>query len=327
MSQQPSLFAGVRAAWRSRRPVPLSHSEALDENGFTVFRGLFSAPECAALAARMKAEAGIEEGVRFTRTDAINHYVSCREVLFDARTLDAVRQSIGTDGRFLQVADLHYRHDAANWHRDSVHRSSDASAAPDWSPGLGRFGVVKAILYLESDNAAMGVMPGSHLSPIEMDRAHVKDVEDAGGHLVLGPSADPNRRLSAADRRRPLVWQAGVGDVLVFDERLYHCGRRVDGATVSARKEAAKFTVSLVFGADNAHSERMYSYFRYARRELRYTDLPDDLRRRLADRDLVLTAGWGNYYEQHPEDIRLAELRHPEQVEDLVREFTAAGQR
>lgn len=330
------MHAGALALGRATQESPpavrrrdrISHVEALRKNGFTVFRGLFSPSECQRLAAAMKAEAGIQSGQHFTRVDATNHYQSTRQVLFDDRVVDAVRESIGAEGRFLQVSDLHYLHDTAAWHRDSVHRAPDASRAPDWAELDGNdFGVVKAILYLESDNAAMGIMCGSHRSPLEMDYNQVQRIEETGGQIVIDADDDPNVRFSEEDQRTPLAWRALPGDVLVFDERLYHAGRRVEDGKVSSDRQAAKFTLSLVFGADNRHSERMYSYFRYARREMHYRDLDEPFRAELAQRGLVLTNGWGNYYEQHPQDLRHAYLKKPETLEPLIAEFTEAGTR
>ncbi len=311
-------------------PVPtpspaLSHAEALQENGFTVFRGAFTPDEVATIATSLKAQAGIQDGVTFTKVDATNQYPLTRQLLFDDRILGAVREAIGADGRFLQISDLHYRHDTSIWHRDSVHRAHDASQAPDWADPATPFGVVKAILYLESDNAAMGIMAGSHLSPHEIDRAGVQEIEERNGQIVIDAGVDPNQRFTAAQKNIPMAWKAEVGDVLVFDERMYHAGRRVDAGVVSANREAPKFTLSLVFGADNRHSERMYSYFRYARKELRYRDLPDDFKAQLAERGLVLRQGWGNFYERAPQDLRHVYLRKPEQLESLIAEFTAAG--
>jgi hypothetical protein len=300
----------------------LSPSQALRQNGFTVFRGLFPPAECATLAAELKHEAGITPGVKYTKVDATNAFPTAREILFEGRILDAVRTALGPDARYLQVGDLHYLHDTAGWHRDSVHRAPDASEAPDWSDADNPFGVVKAILYLESDNAAMGIMPGSHASPIAMDAAYVKSVEAVGGQLVIDEDDDPNQRFSAQEKRNPVAWQAGVGDVLVFDERMYHAGRRVDNGVVSTNRQAPKFTLSLVFGADNHHSERMYSYFRYARKELRYRDLPDDFAAELADRGLVLSQGWTNFYREQPQELRHVHLPDPTQLQPLIEEFS-----
>ncbi len=321
--------SGRRDAARLRSVPPvrtpgthLSASQALRENGFTVFRGLFPPAECATLAAALKREAGIRPGVKYTKVDATNSFPTAREILLEGRILDAVRTALGPDARYLQVGDLHYLHDTAGWHRDSVHRAPDASEAPDWSDAESPFGVVKAILYMESDNAAMGIMPGSHASPIAMDAAYVKSVEAVGGQLVIDEDDDPNQRFTVDERRNPVAWKAEVGDVLVFDERMYHAGRRVDGGLVTANREAPKFTLSLVFGADNHHSERMYSYFRFARKELHYRDLSDEFAAELADRGLVLSQGWTNYYLEHPQDLRHVHLPDPSQLEPLIEEFS-----
>lgn len=314
-----------RAVDESRSPqverARLAPTTALRENGFAVFRGMFTPAECARLATALKSEAGIRPDVKFTKVDAFNSFATAREILLEGRVIDAVRAALGEAPRFLQVGDLHYLHDTAAWHRDSVHRAHDASAAPDWRDSDHPFGVVKAILYLESENAAMGIMAGSHASPIEMDHDPVKRIESAGGQHVVDAGDDPNQRLSAADKTRPLAWRALVGDVLVFDERMYHAGRRVDGGQVSPNRAAPKFTLSMVFGRDNHHSERMYSYFRYARKELHYRDLPDSLRSELAARDLVLARGWGNFYLDEPDELRHVHLPDPSKLEPLIAEF------
>jgi ectoine hydroxylase-related dioxygenase (phytanoyl-CoA dioxygenase family) len=312
---------------RSDRPAlqVLSHQQALKENGFTIFRGLYSPAEVAQLAAGLKRDAGITEGEHFTRVDATNRVPSTRQVLFDEKLLTAVRSSLSTECRFLQAGDLHYLHDTAGWHRDSVHRAEDNSASADWSDRDGPYGVVKAIVYLESDNAAMGLIAGSHLSPIAFDRDLVIRIEKIGGQLVIDAADEPNRRFSAAEKRVPMAWKAFPGDVLVFDERTYHAGRRVDDGRVTKNREAAKFCLSLTFGSDNMHSYRYYSYFRYARKELGFVKLTPDYVQALREHDLLLSSGLGNYYLKHPQEVRLVHLRHPEMMDELVEQFTRAG--
>src|SRR4051812_42099442 len=68
-----------------RRPTAglgrvLAPGQALRENGFTVFRRLLPLAECAALAAQLKLDAGIEAGVEFTRVDATNKFPNARQV-------------------------------------------------------------------------------------------------------------------------------------------------------------------------------------------------------------------------------------------------------
>ena len=171
----------------------------------------------------------------------------------------------------------------------------------------------------------MGIMAGSHLSPREIDKPLVDAVEKRSGQVVIGPREEPNRRLTQAQQRVPLAWQAFAGDLLVFDERMYHAGRRVDAGRVSAQREAAKFTLSMVFGPDNLHSHRLHSYFRYARRELHYRDFTPALREQLAEHDLLLRDGYANYYLDHPQELRLAHLQGAEKMDDLVAEFARVG--
>lgn len=309
---------------RANRPAltVLTPDEALRENGFTVFRGLFPAQECARLAAEFKSAARITEGEHWTCVDSTNRVPQTREVLFDERLLGAVRASLRGEARFLQASDLHYMHDTAGWHRDSVHRLHDNSATADWGDRDGPYAVVKAILYLESDNAAMGVVPGSHLSPIAIDRDFVKMVEKLGGQTIVGPQDEPNRRLSPQEKRIPMAWKAMPGDVLVFDERMYHAGRRVDDGQVTTER---KFCLSLTFGSDNMHSYRYFSYFRYARKELGFVRLTPDYLAALRDHDLVLDDGLDNYYENHLDELRLVHLRNPEKMDELVEQVSRAA--
>ena len=322
------LAAAVRAQRVLAKPLDqtgeiLSPADALAENGFTVFQGLVSPEDCAELSAALKQEADIRVGNEFTRVDSTNKFPTARRVLFDERVLGAVREAVRSDVRFLQVSDLHYLHDTSGWHRDSVHRAKDSSDAADWAGDT--YGVVKAILYLESENAGMGIMAGSHLSPLEFDRKLVASIEARGGQIIIDDDVSPNRRLSAEDKRRPLAWHAKAGDLLVFDERMYHAGRRVGDGRVQSDVRAAKFTLSLVFGPENTHSWRLYSYFRYARRELYFKDFSPQFRDELAQHNLLL-ADLDNYYLQHPQELRLAHLRHPETMDALVEEFTRDGE-
>jgi hypothetical protein len=307
-----------------RRFTALNHATALADNGFTVYRGLFSPTECAELSGDLKAEAGIRAAAEFTKIDATNCFATARELLLEGRILDAVRASIGSDVRFLQVSDLQHRHDTTAWHRDSVHRAADASAAPDWNEPGTPYRVVKAILYLETENAAMGFMAGSHRRATEMDHAMVKRLEAAGDQTVVGAVRPPNLRLTQAQQRTPLVWKAEVGDVLVFDERVFHAGRRVENGRTTAHRDVPK--LSLVFGADNRHSERLYSYFRFARKELPYRDLSPALRAVLSDRGLVLSQGWSNYYRRHPEELPLVYLRDRTELQPLIDQFSRLAQ-
>jgi hypothetical protein len=321
-------------AERLRRPTPrpadppvLTAPEALRENGFFVLRGLVPEAECEEMATSLKDELGVTSTEERTSTDAVNRFATARQLLLDERFLGAVGAALGSGFRFLQVSDLQYNHDHVNWHRDSPYRHESDGYRRDWDESAGPYGVAKLIVYLESDNAGMGILGRSHLSRDDMDAKSVAALERAGEYTVLGLNDVANRRLTDADVSRPLAWRAAAGDALLFDERLYHCGRRVERHRVIRDREGTKLTLSYVFGLDNAHSARMYSYFRYARRETGYADLPPGLSAELERRGLVLSGGWRNYFETAPEELRGAYLRDPSKMDELIQRFAgnAAG--
>ena len=299
----------------------LAPRTALVQNGFYVARSVVPTSECMWMARTFKHEASITNGKKSKNIDAVNRFPSAKTVLVDPRILGAVHTAIGTKPRYLQISDLHYCHDTALWHRDSPSRAEDSSASPDWTDTSTPYRVVKAILYLESDEAAMAVMVGSHRSPVEMDKKRVAAFERSGKHVVVGPDEEANRPYTDGERSRPLVWTARPGDVLVFDERLYHCGRRVREGHVTSETDARKFTISFVFGADDDHSARMYSYFRFARTELKYRDLGPKLSKDLARRGLVHSAGWTNFFAEHPEQLDAVHLRDPSKLQELKETF------
>jgi Phytanoyl-CoA dioxygenase (PhyH) len=298
----------------------LSAPEALGENGFDVVRQMLPATDCADLAATLKAELGASTGQERTSTDAVNRFDTARRLLLDDRVLTAVGAALGAGFRFLQVADLQYNHDHIHWHRDCPYRDASGRHRRDWEEPQ-PYGVVKLIVYLESDNAGMGILPGSHLVEQDMNGGRISRYERAGDYTVIGLEDEPNRRLTAPERARPLAWQAGVGDALVFDERLYHCGRRVERDRVIRDREGTKLTLSFVFGHDNVHAARMYSYFRFARTENHYRSMPSDLVSELRGRGLLLSRGLGNYFATAPEELRGAYLRDASRMDELICQF------
>jgi hypothetical protein len=314
-----------RVTPQADEPATLTASEALRESGFFVLRGLLPEAECEELATSLKDELGVTSATERTSTDAVNRFATARQLVLDHRLLTAVGAALGSEFRFLQVSDLQYNHDHVHWHRDNPYRDAAGVHRRDWDETKDPYGVVKLIVYLESDRAGMGILPGSHADSTDMDSAEVRRLENAGDYTVIGLRDPPNQRLTAQERARPLAWRAGIGDALIFDERLYHCGRRVERHRVVRDRDGAKLTLSFVFGLDNAHSARMYSYFRFARRETGYKPMPSELTSQLADRGLVPRGGWGNHFAESPEELRGAYLRDSSKMDDLIREF--AGHR
>ena len=180
--------------------------------------------------------------------------------------------------------------------------------------------MVKAFVYLESDNAAMGIVRLAP-SPIEMDRAFVRRIENAGGNIDADD--EPNQRFTEEEKRIPMAWRALPGDVLIFDERLYHnglAGRGRQGHRQPHRSEVLPVAGvrgrQPALGADVLLLPLRPQEPRLPRPERGFPPEP-------ADRGLVLSNGWGNYYEQSPQDLRHAFLTDPDTLEPLIEEFSA----
>lgn len=291
--------------------------ESLRENGFYVVRGLFERDECARIAAILRAQCPTNGG-SFTSIDASNRHEVVRDLLFDQRVVHAVEAGLGTAPKFLQASDLQIDHDHTRWHRDSAYR--DPSGL-DWDEATTPYRVVKIIVYLESDTAGLAVQPGSHASATDTHEAITARLQGDPASVIIGPRDEANRRYSASEREHAVVLCAGVGDAIVFDERLLHRGRRVDEGRITNEKSGRKLTVSWVLGADNVHSERFYSYFRYARPDLVFKEMAPALRTRLTAAGLSLRNGYGNHYEANPDTLRGVWLRRPGDIDDLVERF------
>lgn len=302
----------------SRTPFgPQWQSEALRENGFYVIRNLLSREECAGLAGPLRAQHPLKNG-SYTSIDAVNRNELIAELLFDRRILAAVAAGLETQPKFLQCSDLQIDHDHTRWHRDSAYRDPGGL---DWDEAGAPYKTVKIIVYLETDSAGLAIVPGSHKAPSETHEAITSRFQKDLRVTIVGPESNPNRPYNPMEREHAVVFCAGVGDAIVFDERLLHRGRRVDEGRVTDKATGRKLTVSYVFGADNVHSERFHSYYRYARPDLVFKDMPPALMSRLAKAGIALNNGYRNYYEMQAEELRGVWLRKPEALDALIDSF------
>lgn len=299
-SADVSQAAGSRSK-TARRITPLTPQQAFATNGFCVFPNLIPEPERSALAAKLKSQLGVVGQQRRSTIDAVNRLPAGQELVFDERILRTVREVLGQDIRFLQVSDLQYNQDHLGWHRDGAYLTNANPRTSDWDERVDPYRVIKIILYLESDHAGMGVLPGSQRTPALMNQKRLAELEAEGRHLILPKGENANRRIELEDPDQPVVWCASPGDALVFDLRMFHCGRRVVNNEVKMG-EGNKLTFSLVFGRDGLHAHRFYSYFRYLRTDLSYSAMPDALRAKIEQKGLAPSAGWGDHFEAHPED-------------------------
>ncbi|MBO6936297.1 MAG: methyltransferase domain-containing protein [Deltaproteobacteria bacterium] len=268
-----------------------------DVNGFSVFRGLLSADEAATAAAQLRQEVGPER-LGKSICDALNRLPSAGMYVSDPRVLDAVETILRVPPRLVQVTDVQTDHNRDNWHRDSACRTFGKG---DWDESVHPYRLVKIILYLDIDRAGLGVVPGSHRIRTKLGKVE----DDLTKWDLVDADDDALRPLHDGTPKRPALVEMRPGDALVFDERILHAGRRLTGDRTQIGDDfvGSKTTLAYVFGAENRHSWRFYSFFRFRRPELRYRDLAPDMLERLRSANLLPGFYGRNLFEEHPEEL------------------------
>ena len=96
------------------------------------------------------------------------------------------------------------------------------------------------------------------------------------------------------------------GDILVFDERLLHCGRRLnkEKTEMSSTFFGRKATLAYVFGERNVHSWRFHSFFRHLRPELKYLPLKPKVESIVNNLSLWWEQLDENLFDKHPEELK-----------------------
>ncbi|WDI32490.1 phytanoyl-CoA dioxygenase family protein [Hyphococcus flavus] len=273
---------------------PSSH-EFYKQNGFAVFRGLYDPQYCKAAAAKFKKDlvTGDYLADPHTTLNVAEAYTPSREILFDQQVLEVMRKCIGDDIKFLQWSTYQLNHMSFPWHRDAAYRSF--GKGHDWDESVNPYLVAKIIVYLECSDFALGVHAGSH--GMDVDRKAIPADRKEHHEIKL------HHRSAPADLKgTPCLAHASAGDAIVFDQRLIHCGRLLDDKDDSFTRliSSDKSFVSFIFGADNPHSYRYYSYFA-KERDFGIAPMGDELVAQLKSAGLYLSIGQENYFDAHPE--------------------------
>ncbi|MFD1332009.1 methyltransferase domain-containing protein [Methylopila musalis] len=267
-------------------------------NGFSLRRGLLDADEVKALSARLR-EAYLGEQLKFLRNDIANNVPEVTHYIWDPRVVEFVADSIGGRPKFLQASDFQINHNVFGWHRDSPSRKF---GGVDWQEFDGPYACVKCILYFDTTDFGLGVVPGSHLHPIA-----VEDVHHYKGETVTLDQGEAPDFGYGLDDWRPVNVVVQPGDALLFDQRLYHRGwptarrsaeeRRLLSRAGQYKYSGGKITLALCYGLDNFHSHRYYSAFRFHRVDLKFQDLPPPIIDKLEANDLLLSSMGRNLFE------------------------------
>lgn len=269
-----------------------------EHNGFAVFRDLVDPETCFAAAQSFKRDlvSGDYLSNPHTTLNLAEVYPPGREYVFNPPLLGAMRSCLGEDIRFLQWSTYQLNHMSFPWHRDGAYRIFGQGL--DWDESEHPYKVAKIILYLECADFALAVFPGSHKG--EIDRTAIShDRRDFSEVKRYHRSAPAD--LSG----RPCLVHARSGDAVVFDQRLMHCGRLLDetAGTFTKTIHGDKSFISFLYGADNPHSFRFFSYFN-KERGLPVSPMGAELVDRLKRENLYLSIGQANHFDAHPLERR-----------------------
>ena len=283
---------------RSTVSVKPDVSAYFKRHGFYLFRGALDLQVLDVLQ-RDLVQPALGEASKYVCADAVVKWPMLAEYVTDPRCVGPVEQCIGEGAKFLQVADLQINHNVYGWHRDSASRKYDGV---DWRQDKGPYTCVKAILYLESESFGLEVVPCSHLMPISP--ADIAGRESQSLRLEASSEDLPSFDFSL-DSWHPVVLEVREGDMLVFDQRLFHRGHplgrplgeeRARGQQLGVAKYTRnKATVCFCYGLDNFHSRRFHAYFRYHRADLDYGKTPETLDLKLRSAGCLLSTWNENF--------------------------------
>jgi hypothetical protein len=267
--------------------------QELNDQGYTIVRGLLTPDEVDYYVSRMEALSGITRsgmtrggdewkgsgrgsgGSSWTLPDGMVKSRDFWPVAVNERLVGIVRNIIDPDVRFLQHNDIHVGFSAISWHRDSVNR--EYGVGPDWDESQEPYKIVRVGIYLQTfaeSNSRLGFIPGSQTPP--------------KGPVSRGRKFSERRLkwLGAANYLSPKIQMAisnadwiptEPGDAVIFDPRTIHSGSYITGP---------KYSVFVAYGVENKHFFNHYNYYRNVRSELGYGDFDPDFAQLLRDHGL-----------------------------------------
>jgi hypothetical protein len=271
----------------------MSYVSFYEKNGFVLVRQLLMDEFIAPTAQQIKEQANLSFGQRLTAPDAVNRFPEALEVLTRKPIIASMHDIIGDDVKFLQLADLHYNHNADGWHRDSTNRAF--GHGNDWNEDTEKYDIAKLILYIEVDQFGLAIIAGSHRSNTSIPESHLAF---SAAHALTDEDIAADRKFDAGTI---VLISPRPGDAILFDERLLHCGRPHDGEQFSGKLIAPKMTLCWVFGRESQHAHRFHSYFRFVRAN--YDPLTSEVRARLSSAKLLPSFVDANYFHSHPNEL------------------------
>jgi hypothetical protein len=234
------------------------------ENGFIIFKSVFSdLNELNLLHEEYKSHDNIIENniSKSNILDLANKFKSAMSLACDERLLNSLMSCTGIQNlKFLKWSLFQINHMSFPWHRDGPNRNFGIGG--DWTKNKESYNIAKVLIYLKCKDFALCVQPGSHNKNISI--SSIKRERKFHQNLY---NLDDN--INKINHDAPCLIHVKPGDIIIFNQRLLHCGRLLDTQNKELFSEDIKDEKSFLtflYGEENSHSHRMYSYFEYERK-------------------------------------------------------------
>ena len=251
--------------------------EEFEKQGYRVYKNILNSSELEFFKNALDNVSSNDKRGRKTWPNGVVDNPDFWDIITNQAILNKVHDIIGSDAKFLQHNDLHRNFSSSGWHRDSADRIY--GKGQDWDTSE-PYKLLRVGLYLQDgkeNKFRLGVIPKSHTK--------------SGG--ILEKSGLLPTILRAIEKRvnsilnwdfkfpffgRCIYTVLEKGDMIIFDPRLYHRGTEAPNP---------KYSIFIGYGIENKHFLRHTKYYLEERPDLEYTKLPNELREKLGNKNLL----------------------------------------
>lgn len=250
------------------------------EKGYIIAKGLLDESEVEKYRAILEDLSGINnenyhdlvktQKNKFTLPDGVTKTRSLWPIITNEKLTSIAKALLGPNAEFLKHTDVHVGFSALGWHRDNVDRKFNEG--PDWDTSE-PYKILRCGFYLQSfqeSNFKFGVIEKS-------DREESTLLRTEMSSKVFGKikNAFFNQKTLFGDEN----WQVlEKGDCIIFDPRMIHSGSFIKGP---------KYSFFVAFGVRNKHFNRHYKFYNEDRTDLKYQEMPVELKEKLIEKQLL----------------------------------------
>jgi hypothetical protein len=274
-----------------------SLKKQFDKDGFCIVRNLLNNDEVNLYKKILEEKSGVKKH-QFESQNAFKFFVKNKKknfgwkqsngivnfkefwpLIWNEKLIGILKKLLDDDVKFLQHNDIHVGFSAIGWHRDSSDR--EYMVGPEWDESDEAFQLVRVGIYLqkyEESNFKLGVLPGSNKHESSLTTWELTGLSKLG---LLGTAIRAIRYLLIGPNlfsKKSYWFKPNPGDAIIFDPRVYHRGTFIKGP---------KYSMFMGYGRPGRHFDRLTEYFNKKRTDLKYSEMPTDLKEKLKEKNLL----------------------------------------